>query len=175
MLSFAQTKICFSIAKLGRNVQYMFETLDEDGNGILDSGEIINGLKDKFNVYFSFKEATNFIEYMDSDKSGDIDFDEFSAKINYKSYNKNYARYMITKTRFITIVLEQWESHKNRIYDRLIKVFEKFDENSDGVLTFDEFEVLINNIGFSSNHQDDGKINPQKIINLFNEVSHSNN
>ncbi|CAI2386044.1 unnamed protein product [Moneuplotes crassus] len=170
MLNFAQSKICFSIAKLGKNVQYMFETLDEDGNGILDSGEIINGLRDKFNVYFSFKEATNFIEYMDSDKSGDIDFDEFSAKINYKSYNKNYARYMITKARFITIVLEQWESHKNRIYDRLIQVFEKFDENSDGVLTFDEFEVLINNIGFSPNHQDDGKISPQKIINLFNET-----
>ena len=148
----------------------MFETLDEDKNGSLDSGEIINGLREKFNVYFSFKEATKFISYLDSDQSGDIDFEEFSSKINYANYNKNYANYMITKTRFIEIVLEQWEVHKKRIYDRLMKIFEKFDENSDGVLTFDEFEVLINNIGISTSPPQEEKVNQQKIVNLFNEV-----
>ena len=162
LLRFAQMKICLSISKLGKNVRYMYDKLDEDKNGNLSPSEIIRGLKDKFNVYFSDEEAANLWYYLDIDNSGDVDFDEFSAKINYNDYNKNYTNYTITKTRFIKLVLEQWEKHEHRIQKRLIQIFEKFDDNGDGVLTFEEFKVLVNNL--------DPNLNQQAISYLFNEV-----
>jgi Ca2+-binding EF-hand superfamily protein len=151
-----------SISKLGKNVKYMYETLDVNNDGSLSPEEIINGLKVSFNVYFSFKESVNLCDYLDADKSGDIDFDEFSSKINYIAYNQNYANFLITKTRFISIVLEHWKIHREIINKRLMKIFEKFDDNGDGVLTYEEFTTLVNNI--------EPNLNQQTISSLFNEV-----
>lgn len=47
-LEFSLMKICCTISKLGKNVKFMYESLDEDNNGSLSSDEIINGLREKF-------------------------------------------------------------------------------------------------------------------------------
>jgi len=163
LIQYAQMKICMSISKLGKNVRYMYDTLDVNNDGSLSPEEIVTGLIEFFHVYFSNEEVTRFCDYLDADKSGDIDFEEFSSKINYPLYNKNYPKYMITKTRFISIIIEEWKIHKERIYDRLIQIFKRFDDNRDGVLTYEEFETLVNNI--------EPNLSQQKISNLFNEVS----
>ena len=93
----------------------MYDKLDEDKNGNLSPNEIVKGLKDKFNVYFSESESADLCNHLDIDNSGDVDFNEFSSKINYTDYNKNYFNYTITKARFISLVLEQWEKHNQRI------------------------------------------------------------
>lgn len=68
-----------------------------------------------FSIYFSQNEVYNLIVYLDSDQSGDIDYAEFSSKINYNDYNNNYSKFMITKTRFIELVVEQWDSYHRKI------------------------------------------------------------
>ena len=144
-------------------MKFLYQRLDEDNDGSLTPDEIVNGLRDRFNVYFSDLEAAKLIMYIDADKSGDIDFEEFSSKINYNNYNKNYSRFLITKARFIDIVIDQWEIEKQKLNQRLMEIFVKFDDNGDGVLTFEEFEVLVNNL--------EPNLQKSKISSLFNEVS----
>lgn len=43
-------------------------------------------------------------------------------------------------------MLSEWEIYKTKEKGKLMNLFEKFDDNKDGVLTLDEFEALIKNI-----------------------------
>lgn len=99
---------------------------------------------------------------MDSDGSGDVDFEEFQQKINYNNYSKYYHCFTITKQRYLELVLQEWQLHKERTFDKLMKKFKEFDENGDGVLTFEEFETLVNNL--------DSSISRNEISELFNET-----
>jgi Ca2+-binding EF-hand superfamily protein len=67
--------------KLGKDVKGMFDALDVNGDHVLDPLEIINGLKNRFGIFFSDEEMANMLQFIDSDFSGDIDFKEFSTKI----------------------------------------------------------------------------------------------
>ena len=51
---------------------------------IVDPKELIGGLRDKFGIFISEEESEEVVKYLDSDNSGDIDFKEFSKKVNFK-------------------------------------------------------------------------------------------
>mmetsp|Transcript_21236 Transcript_21236/g.20389 ORF Transcript_21236/g.20389 Transcript_21236/m.20389 type:complete len:121 (+) Transcript_21236:1627-1989(+) len=59
-------------------------------------------------------------------------------------------------------ILEEYEIYQNRQRKQLLKVFIDFDENSDGVLTLDEFRELIKSL--------EGQMPMDKMIQLFNEA-----
>ena len=151
---------------MGKDVKYLYQTLDKDGGGTLDPQEILDGLKLSFNLYFSQEEAKEVCSYLDSDGSGDVDFDEFQEKINYNNYTKYYHCFLISKQHFIELVLNEWQEHKQREFEKLMKKFEEFDDNGDGVLTFEEFETLVNNL--------DPSISRENISELFNETLEMN-
>lgn len=57
------------MAKLGKDIKYIYETLDKDKSGsciffhslilyIVEKNELLHGLKNSFNVYFSEEEIT---------------------------------------------------------------------------------------------------------------------
>ena len=166
LLTFSLMKIWNKIAKMGKDVKYLYQTLDKDGGGTLDPQEILDGLKLSFNLYFSQEEAKEVCSYLDSDGSGDVDFDEFQEKINYNNYTKYYHCFLISKQHFIELVLNEWQEHKQREFEKLMKKFEEFDDNGDGVLTFEEFETLVNNL--------DPSISRENISELFNETLEMN-
>ena len=58
LLMFSLMKICNKIAKLGKDVKYLYQSLDKDGGGTLDPQEILDGLKSSFNIYFAPEEVT---------------------------------------------------------------------------------------------------------------------
>lgn len=43
----------------------------------MEREELLTGLKQVFNVYFSAAEVTQLMLYLDADNSGDIDYQEF--------------------------------------------------------------------------------------------------
>lgn len=53
---------------------------------LVDSDEIMRGIKFDLGVYFSREEVKLFTHYLDEDNSGDVDLEEFVAKINFKDY-----------------------------------------------------------------------------------------
>ena len=81
MVEYSLMKIWLKMNKLGKDVKGMFDALDVNGDQILDPLEIINGLKNRFGIYFSDEEMANMLQFIDSDFSGDIDFKEFASKI----------------------------------------------------------------------------------------------
>ena len=78
MVEFSLMKICLKMNKLGKDVRGMFDALDINGDQVLDPLEMINGLKNRFGIFFSDEEMANMLQFIDSDFSGDIDFNEFS-------------------------------------------------------------------------------------------------
>ena len=58
-----------------------------------------------------------------------------------------YHLYKITELRFIELLLVEWDAYIERTHKKLMNKFVEFDDNGDGVLTFDEFETLLNNLG----------------------------
>lgn len=44
------------------------------------------GIKKNLNISLTRDEANKFINYIDADKSGQIDLEEFTSKINFKDY-----------------------------------------------------------------------------------------
>ena len=161
-LDFSLMKICQKVAKLGKDLKAFYNIMDDDNSGSLDPKEILKGLTDKFNIHFTLEQAQELTAYIDEDGSGDVDFDEFQAKINYSSFNTNYHKYILTYQSFIEILLEQWREYKVWTFKQLNEKFVEFDANGDGVLTFEEFEQLINNLEKSMNRE--------QISELFNET-----
>ena len=155
-------RICHKIAKLGKDIKEFYTIIDDDKNGTLDPGEILSGLTNKFNIYYSLNQTKDLTAYLDEDGSGDVDFEEFKAKINYEKYSTQYHLYTINYKRFLEILLEEWKLRKERTFSFYMSKFVEFDENGDGVLTFDEFEQLINNLEKSMSRED--------ISELFNET-----
>jgi Ca2+-binding EF-hand superfamily protein len=161
-LQFSLIKICHKIAKMGKDVKFIYTALDEDGNGSLDPEEILTGLKDKFSIYFSEEEAVKLCKYLDEDGSGDVDLEEFKSKVSYDCYNNWYHLYTITQMRFVELLLQEWDAYMQRTHQKLMQKFVEFDDNGDGVLTFEEFEQLINNLEKSMDRN--------RISELFNET-----
>eukprot|EP00343_Euplotes_focardii_P002629 CAMPEP_0205805544 /NCGR_PEP_ID=MMETSP0205-20121125/8806_1 /ASSEMBLY_ACC=CAM_ASM_000278 /TAXON_ID=36767 /ORGANISM="Euplotes focardii, Strain TN1" /LENGTH=169 /DNA_ID=CAMNT_0053076945 /DNA_START=187 /DNA_END=692 /DNA_ORIENTATION=+ len=147
---------------MGKDIKYLYQLLDKDGGGTLDPVEILQGLKDSFNIYFSREEALEVTKYLDSDGSGDVDFEEFQTKINYNSYNKYYHMFTITKQRYLELVIEEWKLYKEQTTKKLMDKFQEFDDNGDGVLTFEEFQALVNNL--------EPNLPRNEISELFNET-----
>ena len=161
-LNFSLMKICSKVAKLGKDVKYFYNILDEDSSGSLDPQEILTGLREKFSIYFSKEEAEKLWKYLDEDGSGDVDLEEFKAKISYDNFNNNYHLYMITYMKFLELLLNEWNFYKERTYTKFQQKFVEFDDNGDGVLTFEEFETLVNNL--------DKTMDRANISEIFNET-----
>ena len=49
----------------------------------MEKDELLIGLRNFFNVYFSNEETEEVTKYLDEDGSGDVDYEEFSKKVNF--------------------------------------------------------------------------------------------
>ena len=58
-------------------LEKVFKLLDEDGNGVLDKKEILNGWEKHFGTPIDEEEVDRIFEKIDIDGSGEIDYSEF--------------------------------------------------------------------------------------------------
>jgi len=83
-------------------------------------------------------------EFIDKDKTEIINFKIFSSipfkEITSKVFDK---RWFVHKWDFLFGILAESECKKLEDYSKLLQIFDKFDDNGDGVLTLDEFTELI--------------------------------
>mmetsp|Transcript_11993 Transcript_11993/g.11869 ORF Transcript_11993/g.11869 Transcript_11993/m.11869 type:complete len:167 (-) Transcript_11993:288-788(-) len=135
-LDFLLLKIISKVSKLGKDGRYIYDILDRDSSGTLDPDELFDGLNQQFNIYYTPKEISKMVVYLDANKSGDLDYQEFSKKVNFGALQTKINSFTITKLGFIHFMLEKWEEFKAKEIDKIMEVFEKFDDNGDGVLVF---------------------------------------
>eukprot|EP00347_Sterkiella_histriomuscorum_P023774 403333433 len=145
-IEFSVLKITSRIAKLGKDLKFIYDTLDKDKSGSLEPNELLIGLKNSFNVYLSLDESVALSKYLDEDESGDIDFSEFVKKINLGDLQNKAHLYTISKVMFMDLMLKEWEFYLRRERPKIIEVFKEFDDNGDGVLVLDEFETLLKSL-----------------------------
>lgn len=100
-----------------------FQMFDEDGSGSISTKEFIKVLKN-LGQNVTKEEAENLMKELDVDGSGEIDFEEFI------SYMK--------KIRVQEEINEE---------DVVIRAFQTFDTNNDGVISLEEFRNILCNLG----------------------------
>ena len=67
----------------------------------MDIEEILEGVKNIIGVIFSKDETRELMNYMDEDKSGDIDYEEFAFRINLDNLHREAHKYQISELTFI--------------------------------------------------------------------------
>ena len=89
---------------------------------------------------------------MDQDVSGDISFKEFTLKINFEEFSEKYGKFKITWLSLTQVLLQIWDEQWELTKHELLQKFVDFDDNGDGVLVFEEFRNLMNDIspGFTN-------------------------
>jgi Ca2+-binding EF-hand superfamily protein len=125
----------------------MFDALDVNGDQVLDPLEIINGLKNRFGIFFSDEEMANMLQFIDSDFSGDIDFKEFSTKItmgntilnklnhNFKVDMKKQSLFIINKADFLNTILKEYKVRKINDKNKFERDFDRLDKKKRGELS----------------------------------------
>ena len=63
--------------------------------------------------------------YLDADGSGDIDFNEFSAKVNFKDYFRRQHEYTISKVSFLETVAKAQEKKYDNERERFFEECER--------------------------------------------------
>ena len=76
-LEFTLVKIVQKVAKIGKDLKYIFDELDLDGSGtckchnrytnlyIVEYQEFVEGMRTRFGVYFSEEEVADLMEFLD--------------------------------------------------------------------------------------------------------------
>ena len=116
-----------------------FNLFDKDGSGTITTNEFIKVLKN-LGQKVSKEEAAKITEDLDSDKSGEVEFEEFVS-------------YMI-KLKGDEELSEEEE---------VIRAFEVFDANGDGHITCNEFSYILCNLG-------DDRFSKEECNDIFKEA-----
>jgi len=144
----------------------MFNALDVNGDEVLEPLEMINGLKNRFGIFFSDEEMANMLQFLDSDFSGDIDFKEFSSKItmgntilnklnhNFKVDVKKQSLFIITKADFLNILLKEYRIRKVKDMETIERDFDRLDKKKRGELSLRHFKKYLN---------EDSTLTPDKV------------
>jgi len=134
----------------------MFDALDVNNDKVLEPLEMINGLKNRFGIFFSDEEMANMLQFIDSDFSGDIDFKEFSTKItmgntilnklnhNFKVDMKKQNLFIINKADFMNTILREYRIRKVKDRERIERDFDRLDKKRRGDLSLRHFKKYLN-------------------------------
>ena len=113
-------------------------------------------------ISFTKEELLMLTNFLDADKSGDIDMREFCSKITLNNLHKDSHKYLLSEHQFIETVLNAWYEHRGSQIKEIIKKIGEFDENGDGLMQFDEFSQLISKL--------EPNVSQQKVLELFKEA-----
>ncbi len=72
----------------------------------------------------------------------------------------------LTKSQYLAITMEEWRTFLQAQKREIMKIFNKYDENGDGVLTLNEFEALMQDVEPDMSKQDVAKLF-MKVRSLF--------
>ena len=142
------------------DLKKVFQELDVNGDGLLTYTEIKNGFEKYFGKSVSEVKMNKIIEEMDNNCDGVISYEEFlRVSINQKIIlNEKYLKNAFDKFDLNNDGKLSKKEIKNvlRITDceYVDLLLQLIDNNKDGVVSFDEFKVLMNSAIFPCNYDE---------------------
>jgi Ca2+-binding EF-hand superfamily protein len=155
------------------DLQKMFETMDDDGNGTLSLNEMKDGLM-KNNMPELAAEIEKTMSDLDNDGSGLIDYSEFLAATMsrhvYMEYDylwqvfKNYDvsnQGRLSKDDLVHVLsggqAKKYKAGGGEVHREIDTIFEKYDVDKSGDIDFDEFmEMMKDQNGYKD-------VDPEKL------------
>ena len=134
-----------------KNLKEIFENLDENKDGTLNLNEIKKGIE---KLGKKVDDINNIFKSLDTDDTGKIDYTEFlAACINQKSFLReerlNEAFQMLDKDKSGKITKDEIKNSlklDNVDEDTLNELIKKFDLNGDGMIDYNEFLNMMNEV-----------------------------
>ena len=117
-------------------------------------------------IWLSEEECQHILEYIDEDKSGEIDAGEFDQKINIllsKKFRKD--NWMVSKCSFLTAIADTYDKKTTDDNAKIKELFEVCDINEDGELDASEFENFVKQVDTEK------QLTPEQVEELFKEAS----
>ncbi len=71
--------------------------------------QLLTGLRSQLGLFISDDEAIELVKYFDSNANDNINFADFSKKLNFTEIFNKINNYTITKVDFIELILKEWE------------------------------------------------------------------
>lgn len=124
--------------------------------------EIIKGMQQILHIIMSREEVSMLVNYLDQDKSGDVNFREFSSKITLDRMHENSYKYRISEFRFIEFVLSVWYDYRAVQFKEITKKVMDFDASGDSMMQFDEFQTFLSTL--------EKDVDKKVTLNLFKEA-----
>lgn len=133
-------------------MEEIFAAMDKNNDGMLSKQEIKEGYEENFGMPIDDEELDKIFDAIDTDGSGAIDYSEFlMATMNEQqllSKEKLKAAFkMFDKDGSGTISKEEIKEALGNVDDELAeKIIGEVDGNDDGEISFEEFELMMNNL-----------------------------
>lgn len=132
--------VAWKMSRTGKHPKEIFEAMDNDGGGSLDRQELVTGLRSTMGIMLNDEEVDILLNYIDEDKTGTIELDEFNDKVSFlNSKHRKKDAWMVSKCQYMLALAGEYEAKRQRDYDRLKVIFVESDDNGDGVLELHEF------------------------------------
>jgi Ca2+-binding EF-hand superfamily protein len=96
-------KICGTMARMGKDTDYMFSILDLDKGGTIDYHKFVDGIRLSLNIWVSQEEAEDLASYIDTNAKGQIDYYEWHSKVDFSEYSamSEKSEYTVSKAEFL--------------------------------------------------------------------------
>ena len=149
-----------------KELRKCFILFDTNGDGQLDKKELINGLllvdDDQQNIE---KEVNRVMDIIDVDGNGFIEYEEFlrasldknillspeNVKIAFQLFDKD-NKGCISPAELKAVMGQNVDDINNDIWNQMVN---DIDLNKDGVISFDEFDKMLNNIRSNQDDNDE--------------------
>ena len=156
--------ITHKMKKAGKRPDELFKLLDKDSGGSIDAEEFIRGTKSDLELWLSDEDIKRFFFEADDSGNGELEYEEFEARINFKKYESSIKTfdYIVTKSNYLNSLIEVYNFRQLRDATELERILE---EQSSEPLNYEKFSEMIGMI--------DSGIPPAKIQEFFIEALES--
>ena len=80
---FALFVVCWKMAKFGKTPKEIFGLIDKEKKGSIGNAAFLDGVKNTLNLWLSEEECESLMNFLDEDKSGSLEMEEFEQKIQF--------------------------------------------------------------------------------------------